>query len=67
MYNNDFVTSIISTNVRNVLNDIRSDRAQNLFKKRTKRVVRNAQCRLPPMAQSRTEACMHIIKDAIKL
>ena len=52
MYNNDFVTSIISTNVRNVLNDIRSDRAQNLFKKRTKRVVRNAQCRLPPIWHS---------------
>ena len=31
------------------------------------RVVRNAPCRLPPMAQSRTEAHMHKIKDAIRL
>ena len=48
-----------------MLSMIRSDRVENLFKTRTMRVVRNALCRLPPMAQSRTGACLHIIKDAI--
>ena len=71
MYKNDFVTSIISINIRNVLNDSigsRTELVQNAND--TSKVCNVPPCRLPSMAQaaqSCTEACMHKIKDAIRL
>ena len=65
MYKNDFVTSIISTNVRNVLNDSFGSRTELVQSAYDTSIVRNAPCWLPPMTQSCTKTCMHIIKDAM--
>ena len=66
MYKNDFVTSIFQL-VSEMFWMIRSFRVLSLFKTLTMRLVYITPCRLPSMPLSRTEACMHMKKDAINL